>query len=952
VNLRVVTRLFSPRLLSLVLAALAFTAAAHATQVALVGDASVNTARPSTNFGALSNLYVGNGNTALLQFDLTTLPTGLTSGQIAHATLTVFVNRVNGIGLVTLAPATSAWSESAVTSATAPSLGATAGMFTASTAGQYITLDVTSLVQGWITTPATNFGLALSSGTANLLLDSKENDETAHPATLDITITSTGATGPQGPIGPQGMPGIPGPPGTPGFPGPIGPPGLNGIPGPIGPVGPIGPTGATGPFVGGNYSASVDYPAGSVVDSGGSTYLAVQANGISTTVVTPGTNSAVWVSTTGINSLTPASYIDITNTFGFGLPIPIFAGSEVLALTPATFFPTVATNSGFAFSLDGTVTVLASGTYTYDYNVSVNEAGSLELTDNGAVIAGTNFGRQTGTTQIIGHGVITVNAGDIIGLINPVTAPSPLSFSTENPVTQTVAAFSLVALSAGTPGATGATGPQGAQGAQGPIGPAGANGTNGAPGLTGATGTLSAVTIWNPSTTYQIGQVVFCNVCTTGGSSYIALANNTNQDPSTQPTIWQLIAQAGGIGAQGIMGVTGPAGANGANGAAGSNGAPGATGAPGPVVGDKYSASVDYPAGSVVAFSGSTYLAVQANGPPTAVTPGSNAAVWVTTTGSSSGSGSSSVSYVSLLGSAGGSFASGSSVLSGFSFVSQASSGISYNATTGASVVQAAGLYQFTFSVQEEIFGSTFAVQVNGVQVANDIFFYPANIATGALGPISGSGVLTLNAGDSVNIITEGAAQIVNTNFSLVSLGGTTGPTGATGAQGIEGPIGATGAPGATGVTGPAGAPGAAGGVLDFADFFALMPPDNPATVAPGTDVSFPQDGPAAVGSLITNVSPSSINLGAIGTYQVLFQVSVTEPGQLDLTLNGAELAYTVVGRAITSLIVGMALVQTTSVNSILTVRNPAGNVAALTITPSAGGTSPVSAHLVITRIQ
>lgn len=71
------------------------------------------------------------------------------------------------------------------------------------------------------------------------------------------------------------------------------------------------------------------------------------------------------------------------------------------------------------------------------------------------------------------------------------------------------------------------------------------------------------------------------------------------------------------------------------------------------------------------------------------------------------------------------------------------------------------------------------------------------------------------------------------------------------------------------------------------------------------------------------------------------------------MTLNGADLAYTVVGRATgTSQIVGMAIVTTTSVNSILTVRNPAGNAAALTITPLAGGTRPVSAHLVITQIQ
>jgi Collagen triple helix repeat (20 copies) len=275
----------------------------------------------------------------------------------------------------------------------------------------------------------------------------------------------------------------------------------------------------------------------------------------------------------------------------------------------------------------------------------------------------------------------------------------------------------------GPTGNTGATGAAGAIGLTGPAGPIGAMGNQGIPGPTGATGTLRAVTIWNPSTSYTIGQVVFCNVCTTGGSSYIALANNANQDPSTQPTIWQLIAQAGGIGAQGIMGATGPAGAN---------GAPGATGPPGPI-----------------------------------------------------------------------------------------------------------------------------------------------------------------------------------------------------------------------GLTGPAG------GILDFADFFALMPSDNAATVAVGTDVSFPEDGPASGSGLIARTSPSSINLSAIGTYQVLFQVSVTEPGQLILTLNGADLSYTVVGRATgTSQIVGMALVQTTIVNSLLTVRNPAGNSTALTITPLAGGVRDVSAHLVITRIQ
>lgn len=130
------------------------------------------------------------------------------------------------------------------------------------------------------------------------------------------------------------------------------------------------------------------------------------------------------------------------------------------------------------------------------------------------------------------------------------------------------------------------------------------------------------------------------------------------------------------------------------------------------------------------------------------------------------------------------------------------------------------------------------------------------------------------------------------------------------------------------------------------------MPPDNAATVAPGTDVGFPQDGPSS-GVGISRIGPDSFNLADIGAYQVLFQVSIGEAGQLLLTLNGMDLEYTVVGRATgTSQIVGIAVVETTSVNSTLTVRNPAGNAAALTVTPLAGGTRPVSAHLTIIQLQ
>ncbi|MEO6748468.1 MAG: collagen-like protein [Casimicrobiaceae bacterium] len=183
---------------------------------------------------------------------------------------------------------------------------------------------------------------------------------------------------------------------------------------------------------------------------------------------------------------------------------------------------------------------------------------------------------------------------------------------------------------------------------------------------------------------------------------------------------------------------------------------------------------------------------------------------------------------------------------------------------------------------------------------------------------------------------------------------GPPGASGLMGSPGAPGPQGPQGDAGAQGLPGIAGAAGSAGGISDYADFYAMMPPDNAATVAVGTDVSFPDDGESS--GTIQRVSANQFNLPAVGVYQVMFQVSVTEAGQLVLALDSGagavELASTVVGRATgTNQLTGMALVRTTVINSLLSVRNPAGENTALSITPLAGGTSFVSAHLIITRL-
>ena len=144
-----------------------------------------------------------------------------------------------------------------------------------------------------------------------------------------------------------------------------------------------------------------------------------------------------------------------------------------------------------------------------------------------------------------------------------------------------------------------------------------------------------------------------------------------------------------------------------------------------------------------------------------------------------------------------------------------------------------------------------------------------------------------------------------------------------------------------------------AAGLLEqeFAQFYALMPPNNATTVAAGAAVSFPQDGPAS--GDIARATADSFVLAEVGTYRVDFLVSVSEAGQLALRLNGNELSYSVFGRATgTSQIAGEALVTTTTPDSTISVVNPAGNPTALTITPLAGGTAPVAASLVIQRLE
>ncbi len=246
---------------------------AYATEAVVSGDTYVSSSYPTNNFGYQSNLHVNSTSTALIVFDLSSVPSATTSSQISNATLWLYVNRISSSGAVSLKPVTSTWSELAVTYNTIPALGSAMATFTPTVAQQFVAVDVTSLVQGWVTTPSSNYGIALSTGSGSILFDSKENGETSHMAKLDITLVnqgSQGAQGPQGAIGAPGATGSQGPQGT------VGATGATGATGSSGPVGATGPQGSPVTFRGA-WNTGSTYALGDTVFESGNSYIAIAA---------------------------------------------------------------------------------------------------------------------------------------------------------------------------------------------------------------------------------------------------------------------------------------------------------------------------------------------------------------------------------------------------------------------------------------------------------------------------------------------------------------------------------------------------------------------------------------------------------------------------------------------------------------------------------------------------
>jgi len=545
-------------------------------QATLLGDAHVSSARPSVNAGNLSNLDVGGGSTALVQFDLGTLPAGTTAAQITRATLRVYCNRADTPGAISVQAVQGSWSESGITYATLPALGPVVQTAQVSSAAQFVTFDITSTVQQWVGAPAANNGLALTASSAMVQFDSKENDQTAHAPQLEIALSSggsgsgtagavgatgaTGATGaigaagPAGPIGAVGLTGLAGATGATGAAGLVGAKGATGAVGATGPAGTgsgepgaTGATGSPGLIYQGTYNPGTNYAANDVVIFAGSSYVSLIAPNHGNT---PSLSPELWGPLTAQGPIGLTGATGVTGALGSqGLPGPVGPPGEqgqqgaqgIAGQAGAQGIPGVIGATGLQGPMG-----------------PQGEPGPAGLSFQGNYSATTNYS--------IADGVLWQGASWVSLIAN----------NHGNAPDQSPAAWAMFAAS-GAPGATGAIGATGQAGAAGLPGAAGAAGATGVTGAQGATGTpgLAYQGTYVSTSNYALGDVVLYL-----GTSYASLTSaNHGNAPDQNPTAWGVLAP---MGSTGPAGAAGPAGATGSVGPAGMQGLPGPIGALGP----------------------------------------------------------------------------------------------------------------------------------------------------------------------------------------------------------------------------------------------------------------------------------------------------------------------------------------------------------------------------------
>ena len=144
-------------------------------QLQVTDDTYVTSASPTSINGTSPSLVVQTpGGLTLIRFDLSQLTNaGVTPAMISKAYVKVYLTAVTAQGKFDVYTVNASWGEKTVTYNTRPALGAAVAGATGinvTTASTYVIVDITALLQSWLSGAQTNYGIALvpSSGSSIL----------------------------------------------------------------------------------------------------------------------------------------------------------------------------------------------------------------------------------------------------------------------------------------------------------------------------------------------------------------------------------------------------------------------------------------------------------------------------------------------------------------------------------------------------------------------------------------------------------------------------------------------------------------------------------------------------------------------------------------------------------------------------------------------------------------
>ncbi len=178
------------------------------------GTLTYNTARPpvvtkrslTTLNGTGTTLPVSRTRTAFVRFEVE--GTGMTAGTVDKARLTLYFPSVTRAGDLSLHVVSQDWVETFTgTTRTQPEMEPAFLTIPAASVikKQFIIVDVTQQVKDWLTTPGSNYGIAVTSpdGIGNVTMGSKEGSASGYPPLLEIEPSAVALVAAAAP--PEGM---------------------------------------------------------------------------------------------------------------------------------------------------------------------------------------------------------------------------------------------------------------------------------------------------------------------------------------------------------------------------------------------------------------------------------------------------------------------------------------------------------------------------------------------------------------------------------------------------------------------------------------------------------------------------------------------------------------------------------------------------------------------------